>query len=382
MAGLLDYGAGAASGLENYLNRLMQQEAQRQAQQRIDEEVRSNKAMEQYRAQNMAEQTAWRHMQQQSLDLQREAQRAKMAADEANQRRDDIRAGAGLRPIGGMVPYEDYANERKQGMIPEANYERSMKPYDEGSEDQGPIPQIKWLGTEAQQEARARIAKETGGQGPVHDTPGGLVRIGPNNEATPIMQNGKQAQGYHPPPQPITVQTVDAQGNPVTKIVPKTPGAEYAGKLPQNIQSRMYTAKGVMTHMGETLDMIDEADRRGLLGPIEGRWADFLAGKVGSTGNDADDELLGQLRMDLKLMTSGTVAAHFQSRGGQQMMHDFQALLDSGKFSRSQLRGALLGMQSWLGNYAKDPRQLETPKGQEAPADYVWDPKTRKLVKS
>lgn len=370
MAGWLDYGAGAASGLEALLERKLKEQVAAQHQQSIDETVRSNRADEGYRDRALIESSALRR--QTAGDL------AKTRADqEANRQTDNIRARIALRPIDSPVPQDEYDEDRNVGKAPDALYSVTATSRQAGDEDYGPVQDIKYKGTEGQQVARLRANKKPAEpQGTVRETSNGLVRVMPDGTTKPVVDtNGKQARGYHPPPQPISVITVDADGNPVTRVVDKKVGSEFQRPAPQGIQSRMYTSRGVLSHMGEVKDELDEAERRGLLGPIEGRWADFLAGKVGSTGDSANDELLGQMRMDLKLLTSGTVAAHFQSRGGQQMMHDFQALLDSGKFSRDELRGSINSMETWLKAYAGNPAKLgvgDTPSSTTDPyAEYL-----------
>lgn len=117
-------------------------------------------------------------------------------------------------------------------------------------------------------------------------------------------------------------------------------------------------AKTLIPHIQDMRDLVSEADQKGYIGPAAGRlYGQFLAGKVGSTGNPDADELLGKLRATDSLLKSGTLKVHFGSRGGQAMYSHFSDLLNSGKQSAATMNGALDGVQEFLQGYADAGQQ-------------------------
>lgn len=115
------------------------------------------------------------------------------------------------------------------------------------------------------------------------------------------------------------------------------------------------TAKVIIPLIDSMGDLIDRADAKGLIGPGSARINNlFLAGKVGTTGNPENDSILGELRAVDTFVKSGAMKVHFGSRGGQQMYEHFSTILNSGKQSSAQLKGALKGIRSVLTGYAKE----------------------------
>lgn len=138
-------------------------------------------------------------------------------------------------------------------------------------------------------------------------------------------------------------------------------GKPYRGKImtknsetpTSTTRSSSEFAKNVLPHISEMRKQIAEADRLGLIGPGAGRvYGEFLAGKVGSTGNASADKVLGNLRASDSLMKSATLRVHFGARGGSQMYDHFSDILNSGKQSAAVLNGALDGIESYMQSYA------------------------------
>jgi len=134
-------------------------------------------------------------------------------------------------------------------------------------------------------------------------------------------------------------------------------GPDLAGKtspITTQMRTQANSASRVGSHVEDVQGLIDEADKRGLLGPALGRWSDFLAGSVGSTGNPDDDFLLGELRMGLSNLKSGFAMVHGGARGGGSpgMAARWDKILNSGKMDKHELTGALTEMKKWLDSYA------------------------------
>ncbi len=125
-------------------------------------------------------------------------------------------------------------------------------------------------------------------------------------------------------------------------------------------------AKTMLPHIDEMRDIVHQAAQSGYIGPSAGRvYGQFLAGKVGSTGNDQADNLLGKLRAVDTLIKSGTLKVHFGSRGGQQMYQHFSDVLNSGKQSEAEINGALDGIKSFLTGYATMGQSPQTQPSQD-----------------
>jgi hypothetical protein len=113
-------------------------------------------------------------------------------------------------------------------------------------------------------------------------------------------------------------------------------------------------ASALVPHVQQMRNLIQQADAKGYIGPVAGRvYGDFLAGKVGTTGNPDADALLGNLRTTDSLIKSGMLRTHFGARGGQQMYQNFSNMLNSGKQTAAMMNGSLDSMSSFLKGYAQ-----------------------------
>jgi hypothetical protein len=181
------------------------------------------------------------------------------------------------------------------------------------------------------------------------------VQVGPQGIFTdPADAIGKP--GYHPPQQQqtVTIQTVDESGNKVTKVVPKKDaiGKTFAGAPTGQEANRKSMATSVGARFDDLQTQLDEANKRGLLGPGAGRVSEFLAGKVGSTGNPENDDLLGELRMNLSAVRSGFASLHGRGGANAGIAKELLDKMDSGHMSHAELTGALRGMKKWVDDYA------------------------------
>lgn len=123
-------------------------------------------------------------------------------------------------------------------------------------------------------------------------------------------------------------------------------------------------ATALIPHINEMRNLIQQADARGYIGPAAGRiYGQFLAGKVGTTGNADADALLGKLRTTDSLIKSGMLRTHFGARGGQQMYENFSGMLNSGKQTSAMMNGSLDAMQSFLKGYSEagNTGQMRSP---------------------
>lgn len=151
-----------------------------------------------------------------------------------------------------------------------------------------------------------------------------LKKMGMNNKTSPT----------------VVIQTTDAQGNPVSKIVPKVAGAEYATQATAPTRSMRETAPKVIDLTNKIDAEIDAVS--GQLGPGSGRWSEFWAGKVGT-----DNPKFVTLKTDDKLLSSLLVKMHIGARGAQQIVQQFRDMVNEGKQSPANLHAAVAAVRDY-----------------------------------
>lgn len=107
-------------------------------------------------------------------------------------------------------------------------------------------------------------------------------------------------------------------------------------------------ATTLLPHIDEAKQMVNDLDKRGKLGPILGRWNEFMAGTVG-----AGDEDYATFRMTMNLLKTGLMRIHVGARGGVQLLAKFDKLLAEGKMDKATLNGALTAYESFAKGYAE-----------------------------
>jgi hypothetical protein len=129
--------------------------------------------------------------------------------------------------------------------------------------------------------------------------------------------------------------------------------AKDTGRLPTPdiIQRGQFSAE-LLPHIPTIQAELEEADKRGLLGPLIGRGTEFMAGKIGSTGNPETDRFYNKLRSDLHLMSSGLNRAHFGGRAGIETLKYFEDLVGGSFRSKDSIFGTLDTAKDYLSSYA------------------------------
>lgn len=122
-----------------------------------------------------------------------------------------------------------------------------------------------------------------------------------------------------------------------------------------NVKTRGQVAGQVRAHMPEMEAQLTKLAADGKLGPLAGRFEEFLTGKIG-----ADDPEYAAFRANLGMFKSGTVMAHFGARGGVQMLDYFKQLIDSGKHGPENIRATLGQLDSYMKTYEEGAKY--TPK--------------------
>lgn len=106
------------------------------------------------------------------------------------------------------------------------------------------------------------------------------------------------------------------------------------------------TADAIVPKIDKTIAMLDNPKFIANLGPVMGRWNEFLTGKVGT--NDPD---LAHLRATLSLIQTGTMRAHVGARGSGNLLEKFEGLVDGKKMDAATLKGSLAGIREFLQGY-------------------------------
>lgn len=174
----------------------------------------------------------------------------------------------------------------------------------------------------------------------------------------PIVFNNKDKN-----PKPIIVPTNSVGGGNQTKIqLTPTSQTRSSGEF----------ASTILPHIDTLKTLIANADAKGYIGPMGGRYQSFMSGKVGSTGDPQADYLLGQLRSTKDFLASGTMKAHVGARGGGDLLEHFLADMDTGKQSAQVLYGELDALKPFMEGYQQAGRgglsKIEIPKSGLSPA--------------
>lgn len=401
--GILAMGAGAAEGMDQVLARLMAEDKMRQTQQQIDESGRHNLATEGQASRALDINDAFRRDKNTS-DAQARAdaltERTRTDTNTAQAKKDELQKGiVAMRPIGSNVTPDEATADSSIG-VSRGSY-GDFSPGDATGQDfadghvSKPTPAgMAWRGTQ-DQITRAAAEKDAASKekrvppGPIEETPDGMVRIGEDGKVVPVLgPDGKQLRKYHAPVQaPTTVfmgdsgpQIVDRNKGTARPVMGQD-GKPIAAKSSAQETNRRDMASTVDAGADDTKTLLAEAEKRGLLGPLAGRtFVDFMAGKVGATGNPDDDELLGHLRMNMAALRSGFASLHGRGGANAGVAQQMEQNMDAGHMDYRMLNGSVDEMQKWIKRYAGKSGAASTsaPSGGGA-TERTYNPATGKL---
>lgn len=140
-----------------------------------------------------------------------------------------------------------------------------------------------------------------------------------------------------------------------------------------NIRTQGQMSSELLDHVGKIRDEISSLGAQGKLGPLSGRFNEFMAGKIG-----AGDPAFTELRTDLGLFQTALMKAHVGSRGSEMMMEHFKGLLDSGKMTPEALDAAMNSVTGYLKTYVKGgqfvPPNRNAGGAPTPPAQKQWNP--------
>ena len=137
--------------------------------------------------------------------------------------------------------------------------------------------------------------------------------------------------------------------------------------LSEQIRDLSARAKVVLKHFPDIHSALDSLAEAGQLGPLFGRWNQFmswayggrmfdpLAGPTGGASEEFAGPMFANLRVNLGLMMSGMGMVHGGARGGGsiRMIEHFQRLLNVNVMQPDVLRSGIDVFESWLKGYAE-----------------------------
>lgn len=254
--------------------------------------------------------------------------------------------------------------------------ERQATPFSDWRDHNPDAPISEWFKTEqagkppAHKSAEDRYMEEF-----AQTHPGSKV-------ADAVRAYAKDHETPQRPPQALMVDptTQTAVGIGPGSHVPQgamTPGGVNSVNVPTGQTRTMAeTAPKVLDLAARAGQLIDQQVNG--LGPLAGRWSEFMAGKVGAPNPE-----FTKLRTDIGLLQTALMRMHVGARGGEQMMEHFRNLIDVAKQDPENLKAALEEITA----YAKEvgasgraqPGEQQPQSGGNMNSKKVWNDKTQKF---
>jgi hypothetical protein len=175
------------------------------------------------------------------------------------------------------------------------------------------------------------------------------------------------------PPQaaPVNVFVPGANGTETLQTVRSgqtvAPGAQTAAGLnavnTPTMQQRTAAGRAstVVAMAPEVLSRIDAIAPK--MGPLEGRWNEYMQGKIGS-----DDPDFAALRSDLLMMSSAVALAHAQGRLPENLRQEFDHAINAPKQTPANLKATINTMLPWLQKMQEQGHPNEQQGGGNAPS--------------
>lgn len=356
--------AGAGQGLEQILTDALAQAASKRQDATLAETVRSHGAEEDYRNRALAETSAERKSRDAELVRVHGDQQDARTSSEAQRISNDV-------PGGTIIPATDKAATTMQagGASPllRAVGPRPSIPVGplqpEDSGDAVDVPSFIKLSSSAQKKQASAddLANRTADRADLHQT-----------EAE---RHDKAMENKPPAPDRVLIQTEGGYMPRAAATATLEGGGVVPGPDSSQTKNRKDMGSKILPHIDDVQSELDAAEKAGALGPLKGRTVnEFLAGKVGSTGDAATDELLGNLNMDLSMVSSGVASLHGRGGANAAIGKGILDKINASHMSHAELTGALQSLKKWAQGYAGG-----TPDS-GGKADYIF--KDGKLVKN
>lgn len=211
-------------------------------------------------------------------------------------------------------------------------------------------------------------------------TPG--VSMPPPPPASVSPEKGKKV-GTMKPPQALVINppttpggSASAQairpGSPVNPRAVTAAGLSSANVPTSTIRTMAQRSQGQLSGIQDLNDEVDRLEKAGKLGPMAGRFNDFMQSKVG----EGDPEY-AYLNDKIQLLQTAMMLIHVGARGSTPMLLKFQHMLDSGKMDGPTLKAGIKAVREQMEQYAKEGKipgfeGPEAPKPAEVPKSFNW----------
>lgn len=225
----------------------------------------------------------------------------------------------------------------------------------------------------AQKKAELQLkAIELGQDRQIYDSASGTTKILPGIKGISV-KNDASGLPY------LDVPADAGSGSKGVTVIPRPTAPKDPNAPTAQSKNMGQMAATVIPHVDEFAKTVHQAQQAGFIGPAGGRiYTDFLAGRVGSTGDPNADYLLGRLKSQSSLLASGMLRMHFGARGGQEMYQKFADMDNVGKLSEQEILGALDTFKEYARGYA-EMGGVKLPEIQKPKATKRWNPATQDL---
>lgn len=216
-------------------------------------------------------------------------------------------------------------------------------PFDAWRKQNPNKPAEEWLKLE--ESVKARPPNEYA------DFKAGYTKAHPEATADQIVKEYAKA---HQAPADRGQNFVDPETGTLTRVqpggvVPKgamTPNQAGSVNTP-TMQMRNVAAQAALVHE-QTPHMLSEIDRlKDSLGPVMGRWNDFMQGKAGLDNPD-----FAGLRADLLMYSSAVALMHARGRLPENLRAEFEHAINAPKQSPENLKAVIKRIDDWTGKNA------------------------------
>lgn len=386
--GLLAVGAGAGKGLDQYL-------AQMLAEQHQAEIERSNQADEKLKGRAIDSASADRASARSDREAAQQDAAKNRAAQQENTLVDNVRATLPMRQPGAVVDQTQHDFEVKHGADPTLYDQKSVPDKQavasgvpESLAQNDPVSSFLFKGTRTNTPETSAEVKTVKISDPalaksLGKKVGDPIDADYNPKTKTYTHRGVDVTNgtdhYEKPPAPDRVLVPTDMGfRPRADVTADVKGGKQVNpQEPAQVRNREDMATKVGSHFADTQTLLDEAEQKGLLGPLKGRtFTEFLAGKVGSTGNTENDALLGELREDLQMLRSGVATLHGRAGANAGIAKEIEKRMDEGHMSYAEVNGAMKGLKKWVDEYATKPGLASSTAAPPATPHRQYDPAT------
>lgn len=354
---------GAAQALRDLFAQRVQQTALLQRDRALAEETRQHLAEEALRGRGLDEQAAYRQMQQNELNRTHQANEAIRLGTEGEHQANTI-------PPNTFLPETDpaVATMDKTGYGSLLTKQPAIQA--QGPDFQGPTPEGTTIADYANGRQAGRLktasAKQQADAASQAQKTAAEQRAEAAQKETARHNSAMETAAANKPAATVVVQTVDGDGNPITKIVPKTAGDTYVKPAPGTVANRVASAETVNAVGNDLIQKLSDPKVASQLGPAMGRYNNLRE----FVGNPPPE--LAELAGQIESYALANMGVHgMRSAQGAQKITE---LLDR-RHTPESLAATIRGLSDFSSRFAANnkPKAGATPQSGSAPVRHRYD---------